>query len=365
MSAGGTSRRWEIADAVRKGQPSPKDGGLNGIQRWVMVDLLHRADTATGLIPDRRQPSLDELSSTTGLGTGTLKRAITELRKAGWLEVSRPNLRRPTRYVLTIPAGLSEPRADSLSEPTADPLSEPTADSLDVTGDRGGPSTTRLSEPRADPSEPRAGYESAQSGLTSTSPFSKSSPAAPAAAPNLADRDYEGAVADVMERIDVTDADARHGVAHLLADRSTEVRSVQALIRGSISDDELRAHVLESRREDDDRRHDQERSAVADEQARRHACQVCEADPGEPCTYPDTQAPMPSVHGPRRRAAVHSDHEPPPDHPNHPEPQHSQDNDPLAYECPTCQEPPGHACRKKGGSKTHPERLRLAARGAA
>ena len=99
--------RWEITKAVRGSDlPAPS--------RLIMLTLADVAEVGTAEIPAKFTPSLRVLSDETGLNKSTVKRHLTLLDEAGWIERTRPDAKAQwegerTRYRLTLPRGVEPP----------------------------------------------------------------------------------------------------------------------------------------------------------------------------------------------------------------------------------------------------------------
>lgn len=83
--------------------------GLPAPARHVALTVATWADIASGVIPERFQPSLSTIAEATGMGVTTVKRHLSVLEQEGWLLRDRPEIalaRREharTKYALTIP----------------------------------------------------------------------------------------------------------------------------------------------------------------------------------------------------------------------------------------------------------------------
>lgn len=147
--------KWDYQNAVMASD-------LPGPARWIAVAISTRADVETCVIPEQFGWSLDELKEATGYSAATVKRHLALLEDRGWMKRSRWIGAR-TEYLPSIPTGGSE-RAMAQSEPPH----------------------LAQSEPRGAQSEPGAGSERADQGLTvspsykdvhQTHPVHQSSPA--------------------------------------------------------------------------------------------------------------------------------------------------------------------------------------------
>jgi IclR helix-turn-helix domain len=78
--------------------------------RHIALTIATWADIATGVIPDRFQPSLSTLAEATGMGESTVKRHLGVLEDEGWIARDRPDIGKArreharTQYALMIPA---------------------------------------------------------------------------------------------------------------------------------------------------------------------------------------------------------------------------------------------------------------------
>ncbi|MFF9215578.1 hypothetical protein [Streptomyces viridosporus] len=114
-----TETRPRAADAIRPGVLQAgerirryyvhgmRHGGLPAHARLVGHDLLWRAGDSTGRIPPKLQPTLEDISSATGLTTRQVEVALQVLRTRGWLYdrlVTVGPRTGTTAYELAIPA---------------------------------------------------------------------------------------------------------------------------------------------------------------------------------------------------------------------------------------------------------------------
>lgn len=80
--------------------------------RHVALTIATWADIATGVIPERFQPSLSTIAEATGMGATTVKRHLGVLESEGWLVRDRPEIAKArreharTQYVLNVPLAL-------------------------------------------------------------------------------------------------------------------------------------------------------------------------------------------------------------------------------------------------------------------
>jgi hypothetical protein len=98
--------KWRVTSAVTRSTLPPPS-------RLLVFVLANRADSKTGVIPDRHTPSLAELALESGLSEATVKRHLASLEAAGWVRVQRPTAEQmarhvPNRYALAVGFGGSE-----------------------------------------------------------------------------------------------------------------------------------------------------------------------------------------------------------------------------------------------------------------
>ncbi len=110
--------RWEVERAVVGSELPPP-------ARHVMHALCVVTEAGTPVIPAAYTPSLTTLATMTGLDRSTIRRQLNRLEKDGWVIRRRPAVadarskKSRTRYVLTVPAGLSlRPPARGTVPPT-------------------------------------------------------------------------------------------------------------------------------------------------------------------------------------------------------------------------------------------------------
>lgn len=86
--------KWRVNRAVRKSNlPSPA--------RLIMFVLSDMADAKTGVIPEKKAPSLKELAEDTGYGESTVKEQLAGLEELGWVFRTRPDAHQQARHVST------------------------------------------------------------------------------------------------------------------------------------------------------------------------------------------------------------------------------------------------------------------------
>lgn len=84
---------------------------LSAPERHTLLTLTSLVDPRTGLIPDRFQPSLTDLTRFTGLGRSTIVRALNVAEMGGWIKRTVPTKKaaqtqkEKTSYALAIPDG--------------------------------------------------------------------------------------------------------------------------------------------------------------------------------------------------------------------------------------------------------------------
>lgn len=95
---------WALMRAIRR-------SSLTAPERHTLLTLTSLVDPRTGLIPDRFQPSLTDLTRHTGLGRSTIVRALNATEEGGWIKRTVPTKKaaqknkEKTSYLLVIPAG--------------------------------------------------------------------------------------------------------------------------------------------------------------------------------------------------------------------------------------------------------------------
>lgn len=93
---------WALMRAIRS-------SALSAPEKHVLLTLTSLIDPATGLIPDRFQPSLTDIAKFTGLGRSTIARALNAAETSGWVKRAVPSKiasqrnKEKTSYSLTIP----------------------------------------------------------------------------------------------------------------------------------------------------------------------------------------------------------------------------------------------------------------------
>lgn len=104
---------WKLMRAIRKSD-------LSAPERHTLLTLTSLVDPKTGLIPERFQPSLTDLTRFTKLGRSTIARSLNAAEEGGWIKRTVPNKKaaqmnkEKTNYLLLIPA-------DALDEDDEDP----------------------------------------------------------------------------------------------------------------------------------------------------------------------------------------------------------------------------------------------------
>lgn len=86
--------KWRVNRAVRKSNLPPP-------ARLIMFVLSDMADAKTGVIPEKKTPSLPELAEDTGHGESTVKAQLLELERLGWVIRTRPTAGQRARHVST------------------------------------------------------------------------------------------------------------------------------------------------------------------------------------------------------------------------------------------------------------------------
>jgi hypothetical protein len=101
---------WALMRAIR-------GSSLSAPEKHVLLTLTSLIDPGTGLIPERFQPSLTDLTRYTGLGRSTIARSLNSTEESGWVKRTVPTKyasqknKEKTSYLLVIPA----------DEPTEEP----------------------------------------------------------------------------------------------------------------------------------------------------------------------------------------------------------------------------------------------------
>jgi hypothetical protein len=96
---------WALMRAIRCST-------LSAPERHTLLTLASLVDANTGLIPERFQPSLTDLTRFTGLGRSTVVRALNAAETAGWIKRTVPTKKAAqmrkdkTSYLLAIPDGV-------------------------------------------------------------------------------------------------------------------------------------------------------------------------------------------------------------------------------------------------------------------
>ncbi len=131
---------WKLMRAIRKSD-------LSAPERHTLLTLTSLVDPKTGLIPDRFQPSLTDLTRFTKLGRSTIVRSLNTAEDLGWIKRTVPNKKaaqvnkEKTAYLLQIPDG-------ALDDDDEDPEGASPTVALVPQGDQsegwcqGGPSAT-------------------------------------------------------------------------------------------------------------------------------------------------------------------------------------------------------------------------------
>lgn len=86
--------KWQVNMGVRRSNLPPA-------ARLIMFVLSDMADAKTGIIPDRKTPSLTDLAEQTGHGESTVKAQLNLLEELGWVMRSRPDKKAQGRYAST------------------------------------------------------------------------------------------------------------------------------------------------------------------------------------------------------------------------------------------------------------------------
>ncbi|MFC7909020.1 hypothetical protein [Streptomyces nigra] len=111
--------RFEYERAIRSSD-------LPSLSRLLALTIATWADVRTGIIPDRRQPSLTVLEESTGMVRASVRTHLTKLESGGWLKRDRPSKadarvkKARTHYALLVPVAVEpdEPdEPDELAEP--------------------------------------------------------------------------------------------------------------------------------------------------------------------------------------------------------------------------------------------------------
>lgn len=105
---------WALMRAIRR-------SSLAAPEKHVLLTLSTLIDPTTGLIPERFQPSLTELTRATSLGRSTIARALKSVEESGWLKRTVPSKlasqrdKEKTSYLLIIPAAESDKEGSQAS----------------------------------------------------------------------------------------------------------------------------------------------------------------------------------------------------------------------------------------------------------
>lgn len=97
--------RFEYERAIRSSD-------LPSLSRLLALTIATWADVRTGIIPDRRQPSLTVLEETTGMVRASVRTHLTKLETGGWLKRDRPSVaaartkKARTHYRLLVPVAV-------------------------------------------------------------------------------------------------------------------------------------------------------------------------------------------------------------------------------------------------------------------
>lgn len=94
---------WALMRAIR-------GSSLSAPEKHVLLTLTSLIDPGTGLIPERFQPSLTDLTRFTGLGRSTIARSLNSTEESGWVKRTVPTKyasqknKEKTSYLVTVPA---------------------------------------------------------------------------------------------------------------------------------------------------------------------------------------------------------------------------------------------------------------------
>ncbi|MGW5408976.1 hypothetical protein [Streptomyces spiralis] len=108
--------RFEYERAIRSSD-------LPSLSRLLALTIATWADVRTGIIPDRRQPSLTVLEESTGMVRASVRTHLTKLETGGWLKRDRPSKadarvkKARTHYALLVPVAVEPDEPDELAEP--------------------------------------------------------------------------------------------------------------------------------------------------------------------------------------------------------------------------------------------------------
>ena len=86
--------KWRINRAIRT-------SNLPSNARLIMWTLSDMADAKTGEIPEKKAPSIRQLTEETDLGESTVRAALTILEELGWVVRSRPDAQQQARHIST------------------------------------------------------------------------------------------------------------------------------------------------------------------------------------------------------------------------------------------------------------------------